>query len=93
MNTLESNLLITLAMVIMIVLNLLFGLFSFYMIKEHETTLQRLLNTLYLLLAFVIQVSLLNRNCLIRILRQHLMSISLLVWIFAQYHDHLQGVD
>ena len=56
MNTLESNLLITLAMVIMIVLNLLFGLFSFYMIKEHETTLQRLLNTLYLLLAFVIQV-------------------------------------
>ena len=67
MNTLESNLLITLAIVIMIVLNLLFGLFSFYMIKEHETTLQRLLNTLYLLLAFVIQVSLLNRNSLIRI--------------------------
>ena len=67
MNALESNLLITLAMVIMIVLNLLFGFFSFYMIKEYETTLQRLLNTLYLLLAFVIQVSLLNRNCLIRI--------------------------
>ena len=56
MNTLESNVLITLAIVTMIVLNLLFGLFSFYMIKEHETTLQRLLNTLYLLLAFVIQV-------------------------------------
>ena len=56
MNTLESNLLITLAIVIMIVLNLLFGFFSFYMIKEYETTLQRLLNTLYLLLAFVIQV-------------------------------------
>ena len=56
MNTLESNVLITLAIVTMIVLNLLFGLFTFYMIKEHETTLQRLLNTLYLLLAFVIQV-------------------------------------
>ena len=58
MTNIESNLLISLAIVIMILQNIFFGLFNIYVIKEHETTLQRLLNILYFLLALVIQVSL-----------------------------------
>ena len=57
MITLESILLISLAIVIMIFQNILFGLFNMYVIKEHETTLQRVLNILYFILALVIQVS------------------------------------
>ena len=57
MTTLESILLISLAIVIMLFQNLFFGIFNIYVIKEHDTTLQRLLNILYFLLAIVIQVS------------------------------------
>ena len=57
MGTFESIFLISLAIIIMIFQNIFFGLFNIYVIKEHETSLQRLLNILYFLLALVIQVS------------------------------------
>ena len=57
MTNLESILLISLAIALMIFQNLLFGIFNIYVIKEHDTTLQRLLNILYFLLALAIQVS------------------------------------
>ena len=69
MSKLVAVLLMSLAIVIMICQNVFFGLFNFYMIKEHKTTLQRLLNILYFLLAVVIQVR--TRT----IIRQHLVTV------------------
>ena len=69
MSKLVAVLLMSLAIVIMICQNVFFGLFNFYMIKEHKTTLQRLLNILYFLLAVVIQVW--TRT----IIRQHFVTV------------------
>ena len=57
MTSFEAVLLILLAIVIMIFQNIFFGNFVIYVIKEHETTLQRLLNILYFLHALFVQVS------------------------------------
>ena len=58
MDKLAAVLLVSLAVIIMLALNLFFSLFHMYMIKKRYESQPRLLNVLYFLLAISIQVRL-----------------------------------
>ena len=56
MDKLSAVLLVSLAVIIMLALNLFFSLFHMYMMKKRYESQPRLLNVLYFLLAISIQV-------------------------------------